>query len=99
MVKSFTDAAFKLKKDEYTKKPVESEYGYHIILKTDERAKPKYKDVENDIIDALTKKKLNEDQKILDKARINLREKYNFKITDNDLAKQYKDLIKNINAK
>lgn len=99
MVKSFTDAAFKLKKDEYTKKPVESEYGYHIILKTDERAKPKYKDVEDDIINALIKKKMNEDKKILDKARINLREKYNFKINDNDLAKQYKDLIKNINAK
>lgn len=99
MVKSFTDAAFKLKKGEYTKKPVESEYGYHIILKTDEKAKAKYKDVEEDIIEQLVKKKLTEDKKIMAKALIDLRKKYNFKLEDKDLAKEYKNIIKNINAK
>ena len=39
MVKSFTDAAFSLKKGTITKTPVKSEFGYHIILKEDAQAK------------------------------------------------------------
>lgn len=37
MVPEFTDAAFALKKGEYTKKPVKTSYGYHVILVQDVR--------------------------------------------------------------
>ena len=41
MVPEFGDAAFKLKKGEYTKSPVKTQFGYHVILVEDVReAKP-----------------------------------------------------------
>ncbi|MDD3463498.1 MAG: peptidyl-prolyl cis-trans isomerase [Sulfurospirillaceae bacterium] len=37
MVKPFSDAAFALKSKEYTKTPVQTQYGYHIILVEDKK--------------------------------------------------------------
>lgn len=39
MVKPFADAAFSMKKGTISKTPVKSDFGYHIILKEDARAK------------------------------------------------------------
>ena len=48
MVKSFGDAAFSMKKGEYTKEPVKTQFGYHVILVQDKRVRPAptFKDVE-----------------------------------------------------
>lgn len=51
MVKPFTDAVFALKKGDITKTPVQTNFGYHVILKQDSRAKEqaKFDDVKQDI--------------------------------------------------
>lgn len=51
MVKPFTDAVFALKKGDMTKTPVKTNFGYHIILKQDSRAKEqaKFDDVKQGI--------------------------------------------------
>ncbi|MCP4385966.1 MAG: peptidylprolyl isomerase [Hyphomicrobiales bacterium] len=40
MVKPFEDAAFKLKRGKYTKKPVQSDFGWHVILVEERRKEP-----------------------------------------------------------
>ncbi len=40
MVKEFADAAFALKANEYTKAPVKTQFGFHVIQSLDKRARP-----------------------------------------------------------
>lgn len=51
MVPEFSDAAFALKKGEYSKTPVKTTFGWHVILVEDirDRAVPEMKEVENAI--------------------------------------------------
>lgn len=51
MIKPFADAAVKLKKDEYTKTPVQTQYGWHVIQLQDTRkvTPPAFEDVKEQI--------------------------------------------------
>lgn len=90
MVESFETAAYALKKGSYSKTPVKSDYGYHIILKTDEKAKPSLKDAKDDIISSITTDKLAEQNNTYTyQALIELRKKYKLNIQDSELKKQY----------
>lgn len=95
MVKEFEDAVYALKVDEYTKEPVKTSYGYHIILKTGEKKKPKYKEIKNTIIEKLTKEKQEEDPTLSITALDEIRKKHGFKIKDSRLKKEYKKYINN----
>ena len=96
---SFWNASLKLKKNEYTKEPVESSYGYHIILKTGEKEKKTLKGVKSSIKETLTSNKLNNDKTIYYKTLMTIREDNKITFGDSDLEKRYKnymdDLIKN----
>ncbi len=58
MVPEFSNAAFAMNKGEYSKKPVKTEFGYHVILVDDARAsKPlELKDVEPQLKNMVTQK-------------------------------------------
>lgn len=47
MVPEFGDAVFKMKKGEYTKKPIKTKFGYHVVIVDDVRTSqmPEYKEV------------------------------------------------------
>ena len=93
MVDEFSDAVKELKVDEYTKEPVKSSFGYHIILKTGEKEKPKLKDVKDKIIETLREEKLNEDPGLYYKTLVDIREEKNIKWKDDEIKKQYNKLM------
>ncbi|HRK98492.1 MAG TPA: peptidylprolyl isomerase [Alphaproteobacteria bacterium] len=61
MVKEFADAAFALGKGEYTKSPVKTQFGYHIILQEDKRVRPApaYDDVKDELAGKVKRDLLN----------------------------------------
>ena len=95
---AFYNASKKLKKGEYTKEPVKSQYGYHVILKVSSKT-TKYKDVKETIKKDLAEKKLNEDATLQTTAWDELRKKYKLKINDSDVKKNYEKSLKNATNK
>jgi len=97
MVDEFEDAAYALEKGKYTTDPVKTTYGYHIILKTDVKDKPSLEEAKEDIIKSITTSKLAEENTILPyKALSELRKKYELKIEDSELKKQYDAYMKEL---
>ena len=93
MVKEFEEAAYNLKVNEYTKEPVKTSYGYHIILKTGEKDKPKLKDVKENIIETIMQERLEEDATLQITALDELRSNYKLKLKDAKLKSEYKKYI------
>ena len=96
MVEEFSNAVKELKVDEYTKEPVKTEYGYHIILKTGEKDKPKLSKVKNDIKEKIRKQKLNDDNALFYQSLISIREKNKIKWNDDVLKKAYDNYMNNL---
>jgi len=89
MVTEFEDAAVALKVNEYTKTPVKTQYGYHIILKTDQKDKPKLSDIKSDIRTTLIDSLIANTANITTYAMEWIREKYDLKIYDSELKIKY----------
>ena len=89
MVKEFEDAAFALKKGKYTTEPVKTTYGYHIIYKIDEEAKPSLKDAREEVIAEIVEKRLEEDTTLYNKALQEIRKEAGLDIVDSDMKSKY----------
>ena len=96
MVTEFSDAVKKLKKNEYTKTPVKTEYGYHIILKTGEKDKKKLKEVKSDIIEKIKEQKLNNDNGLYYEALRDFRKDNKLEWNDDVLKKAYNDYMEQL---
>ncbi len=96
MVEEFSKATKELKVNEYTKEPVKTEYGYHIILKTGEKKKPKLDKVKKDIKEKLQEQKLNDDQGLYYEALLEIRKENKIKWNDDSLKKAYNDYMNNL---
>lgn len=90
---AFFDASNALKNDEYTKEPVKSQYGYHIILKISQNEKPALDTVIDDIKETLVTDKLNANQNLSITAWDEIRTKYNMSINDDSLKNNYTTII------
>lgn len=90
---NFVNAAALLKVNEYTKSPVKTQYGYHIILKTKEKNKPKLDKIKEEIQSNLTQEKLKEDSTLHYKTLIKIREEAGIKFKDTQIKKAYNELM------
>lgn len=93
MVEEFEKAAFALKKGKYTTTPIETKFGYHIIYKTDEKDKPKLKEVKDEILDTLVENKLKEDSTLFYKTLEDIRKESELEIVDSELKDMYNDYM------
>lgn len=99
MVAEFDKAAFALKKGEYTDTPVKTTYGYHIIIKDDEKAKPSLKSSRSKILETLVKNKLNSDPSLYYTTLDNIREDAGLKFEDDKVKKLYNSYMDDMKAK
>ena len=91
-VKEFWEASVALEVGKYSKTPVESQYGYHIILKEKEEERPSLEDSKDKIKDTLAENKINSDStNLVQKALYETRKKYDLKIEDKDINQLYED--------
>ena len=93
MVDEFFEAAKKLKVGEYTTEGVKTQYGYHIIKKTEEKEKESLDKWKDKIVEKLGKEKQDADKNINYKALIQLREDNNIEINDIELKEQYENYV------
>ena len=96
MDEAFLNASIDLEEGKYTEEPVQSSYGYHIILKVDQKKKPKLKEVRDDVIQTLADNKLNEDASLRYNALIAIREDAGIEFNDDGLKKDYDDLMQQL---
>ena len=91
MVSEFEEAAYKLEVGKYTKEPVKTKYGYHIILKTKDYGKGELEDAKEEIIETLLNEKLNNEENIAYKTLIDIRDDYGITIEDSVINDQYEN--------
>lgn len=96
MDEAFLNASIDLEEGKYTEEPVQSSFGYHIILKLDQKKKPKLNKVKEDIIETLADEKLNEDATLRYNALIEIREEAGIEFKDDSLKKDYDDLMQQL---
>lgn len=97
VVDEFFNSVLELKDGEYTKKPVKSEYGYHIIFRVSASDKPSLKDSKDTILDELVTKKVADDTNLISNTWVDIRKKYHLEIKDTKVKNVYHNTIKEAN--
>lgn len=91
--KPYLDELIALKDGEYSKTPVKTSYGYHIVHRLSTAT---FDDLRKDIIEILAEDLIDEDANLTKKAYVELREQKGLKILDEELKKQYEDYCKEL---
>ena len=86
---AYMEATQKLENNSYTKEPVQTSYGYHVIYRIDQKEKPALKDVKEEIITSLVSEHKSKDTSVQYKALDKMREDAKLKFTDTVLEKKY----------
>lgn len=93
---SFKDALVALKDNSYTKEPVKTTYGYHVIYRFDQKNKAKLEDVKDTIIESLIDEMDKKDSKLYNKTLIEMRKDAKLTFKDTVMEKKYNDYINNL---
>ena len=92
----FIDALVKLKENSYTKEPVKTTYGYHIIYRLDQKEKASLEDLKDSIIEQLTDKMDEEDPNLYIKTMIRMREDAKIDFKDTVMKEKYEIYCDNL---
>ena len=96
-VAEFYNAAYNLKEGEYTKEPVKSEYGYHIIYLVKKGEKESLENLKDVITNTLVENKINNDTdgSLKNTSWDKIRSKYKMNIVDTKIKGVYESSISN----
>lgn len=86
---AYMEAMQKLENNSYTKEPVQTSYGYHVIYRIDQKEKPALEDVKEEIITSLVSEHKSKDTSVQYKVLEKMREDAKLKFTDTVLEKKY----------
>ncbi len=95
---NYVEASKSLEKESYTKEPVKTSYGYHVIYCINKEEKPTFEQVENDIVEKLGEDLEANDQYIRYKALIKLREDNKLTFKDSKFKEDYKEYCDQVNS-
>lgn len=96
MDENFIDAAKNLEVGKYTETPVKSSYGYHIILKEEQKDKESIDSIKDTITERVAKDNLADDSTLSTKALKALRENYGIHFEDDRLENSYEIYMQNL---
>ena len=94
VVEEFWNAAYALKDGEYTKEPVKTTYGYHIILRVSSTKAEEYKEIKDEVKKAYAQSLLSSDSTLITKKWDELRKQYKLSIKDDIIKEAYENSIK-----
>lgn len=87
---SYLEECKNLEVGKYSKTPVLTSYGYHIVYKIDQKEKPSLEDVKDAVIDILASEKKENDSNLYYKALIAMREDAKLEFIDTKFGDEYK---------
>ena len=90
------DTAYKLKDGQYSTSIIETELGYHVILRTESKEKDSLENVRDSILETLTDEYLKANTVTNIKAMQELRKEYDMSIVDSELQEQYANYVQNL---
>ena len=91
---SFLEALKKLEENSYTKEPVKTSYGYHVIYRTDQKEKPSLEDVKDSVIEELCDELDASDENLYNKTLVKMREEAGLDFSDSVMKEKYEEYIK-----
>lgn len=90
---SYLEESKKLSVGKYSKSPVKTSYGYHVVYKIAQKDKPTLEEVKDDVLEILANKKKSADKNLYYKALISMREEAKLEFVDTVLGDEYKNHI------
>ena len=93
----YVEASKALENGTYSKEPVKTDFGYHVIYKVDQKDKPSLEEATNSIVKILGKNLESEDSYIRYKALIKLREDNKLDFKDSKYKEEYKEYCEQLN--
>ena len=91
---SFMKALKDMEDNSYSKEPVKTSYGYHVIYRLDQKKKPTLKKAKETVIKKLVTEKKSNDSNLLYKSLISLREEKKISFSDTVMKSKYETYCK-----